>query len=269
MELIGFMQNADRKVIEYLPYSHQMKNLNQRRALFFNMYNFYMEKDLQFKKSEYLGSKDILSVFTKKIDSLLKACKKAKVRDTFKPDIASTKIIHAYQNGTTAITSKKPKLQVAKLIKLIHGQDACSLMMDLDDMFLNLVYERIKKVNRGSEVVLGEKEIIIYDPETNSSPTVVIPFYKSIQKQNMRENSIVVENINLAMDHLRGEKVRQIFLVFPKSDGFSKHMDLKFHNDIKLEDNEYRVKMIPYSFSFCIRNQKRRLTHGDRHILRK
>ena len=257
MELIGFMQDAKGKVIEYLPHSYQMKNLHQRRALFFHMYNFYMEKDLRFDKSEYLGSKDIMSVFTKKIDSLLKVCTNAKKDQNFQLDVVSTKIIHAYQNKTPMIVSKQPKLQVAKLIKLIHGQDACSLMMDLDDMFLNLVYERIKKVNRGSRVVLGVKEIIIYDPTPNTSPTVVIPFYKSIQQKDMREHEIVNENINLAMEHLRGEKIRQIFLVFPKSDGFSKHIDLKFHNNIKLEDDEYRVKMIPYSFSFCIRNQNK------------
>jgi len=256
MELVGFMQDAKGKVIEYLPHSYQMKNLEQKRALFFNMYNFYVEKDLRFKKSEYLGSKNIMSVFTKKIDSLLDIYEKAKNTKRFEVDAASSKIIYAYQNKTPIIFSKKPKLQVAKLIKLIYNHDGCSLMMDLDDMFLNLVYERIKKVNRGSRVVLGEKEIIIYDPTPNSSPTVVIPFYKSIKKEEIREHEIVNEKIKLAINHLKKGKIRQIFLVFPKSDGFSKHIELKFRNDIKLEDNEYRVKMIPYSFSFCIKNQK-------------
>lgn len=73
----------------------------------------------------------------------------------------------------------------------------------------------------------------------------------------MREYKIVNKNINLTIEHLKAGKIRQIFLVFPKSDGFSKHIDLKFHNEIKLGDDEYRVKMIPYSFSFCIKNQNK------------
>ncbi len=257
MKLLGFMQKEDGKVIEYLPLSSQMTNLYKRRALFFNMYNFYMEKDLRFTKCEYLGCKDIKSVFTTKIDHLLEQTSCADKKKKFQLDIASTKIIHAYQNGETVITAKKPKLKVAKLINLIYSQGACSLMLDLDDMFLNLVYERIKKVNRESRVVLGEKEIIIYDRNPNASPTLVIPFYKSIQKSNMKNDVTVTENINRAMEYLRADEIRQIFLVFPKSDQFSKHLDLKFHNDIKLEEDEYRVKMIPYSFSFCIRNQSK------------
>lgn len=257
MELVGFMQQVDKTVVEYLPHSEQMKNLDQRRAIFFNMYNFYMEKDLRFTKCEYLGCKDIKSVFTQKIDYLLKKSAYTKKSKNFKLDVAATKIIHAYQNNARAITSCKPKLKVAKLINLIYGRGECSLMLDLDDMFLNLVFERIKKVNRKSKVVLGDGEIIIYDPTPNASPTLIIPFYKTIHKHNMREDETVNQNINTAMNHLRANKIRQIFLVFPKSNGFSKHIDLKFHNDIKLEDNEYRVKMIPYSFSFCIRNQNK------------
>jgi hypothetical protein len=261
MEFTGFLQDKDDKVIEYLPHNEQMKSLDQRRALFFNMYNFYMEKDLRFTKDEYLGKSNILTVFKKKIEELLKPCYFTQRSRAFKIDIASTKIIHAYQKGSAITVLQNPKLKVAKLINLIYRQGSYSLLLDIDDMFLNLVYERIKKVNRESKVVLGDKEIIIYDKNPDASPTLVIPFYKSIQKSNMREDSTVNKNINLAMKHLKEEKILQIFLVFPKSIGFSKHIDLKFHNDIKLKDDQYRVKMIPYSFSFCIRNQtkKRRI----------
>ncbi len=258
MELVGFIQNRDDKVIEYLPASQQMKNIHQRRALFFNMYNFYMDEDLRFSKDEYIGKFNILSVFKKKIAKLLKESYFRKRFKNFKLDLASTQIIHAYQNGSATIVANNPKLTVAKLINLIYKQGSFSLMMDIDDMFLNLVYERIKKVNRESNVVMGDKEIIIYDKNPDASPTLVLPFYKSIQKENMREDSIVNKNINLAMQHIREENILQIFLVFPKSNGFSKHIDLKFHNDIKLKEDEYRVKMIPYSFSFCIKNQIKR-----------
>ena len=258
MELVGFIQNRDDKVIEYLPDSQQMKNIHQRRALFFNMYNFYMDEDLRFSKDEYLGKYNILTVFKKKIAKLLKESYFRKRSKNFKLDLASTKIIHAYQKGIAVTVTNNPKLKVARLINLIYKEGSFSLMMDIDDMFLNLVYERIKKVNRESKVVMGDKEIIIYDKNPDASPTLVLPFYKSIQKESMREDSTVNRNIHLAMEHLREEKILQIFLVFPKSSGFSKHIDLKFQNDIKLKEDEYRVKMIPYSFSFCIRNQTKR-----------
>jgi hypothetical protein len=258
MQLLGFIQNRDTKVIEYLPHSEQMKNLYQRRVLFFNMYNLYMEKDLRFTKDEYLGNDNILRVFKKKIEKLLKEAYFAQKSRTFKIDIASTKIIHAYQKGSSITILHNPKLKVAKLINLIYRQGSYSLLLDVDDMFLNLVYERIKKVNRENKVVLGDKEIIIYDENPEASPTLVIPFYKSLQKANIKEDSTVSKNINIAMKYLREGKILQIFLVFPKSNAFSKHMDIKFSNDIKLQEDEYRVKMIPYSFSFCIKNQTKK-----------
>jgi hypothetical protein len=257
VELVGFMQNIDGEIVEYLPRNQQMKNLYQQRVLFFNMYNFYMDLDLRFLKIEYIGAKNIFDVFDRKIKKLLKEIKIAKKNRFFKVDTASTKIINAYLSNSSIRVVEKPRLQVAKFITLIYKQGSYSLMMDVDDMFLNLVYERIKNVNKNRNVVLKNRSVIIYDKNKNASPTLVLPFYKSIQQQNMRDEEIVNTNIDLALEYLKEEKILQIFLVFPKSDGFSKHIDLKFSGYVKLKDDEYRVKMIPYSFSFCIKNQNK------------
>ena len=257
MCLVGFTQKSDGTVLEYLPKNEQMKNLHQRRGLFFSLYNFYVEKDLQFTKEEYIGFKDIKSVFETKINALLKSTYHDKKSKYFKIDIPSTKIINAYHDKRAILVNQAPKLQVAKLINLIYSEGSPSLMLNLDDMFLTLVYERIKKINHSCEVVMGEKEIYMIDPNPDVSPTLIIPFYKNITHESMREDSLVTSNITLAKNHLKANKIRQIFLIFPKSESFSKHLDLKFHGGVALHEDEYRVKMIPYSFSFCIKNQSK------------
>jgi len=227
-----------------------MKNLAQRRNLFFSMYNYYVEKDMRFLKEEYVGFKDIKSVFETKIDSLLK-------KDYTDADIASKNIMQAYHDNKSYIPSTKPNLPVAKLINFIYRQGSCSLMLDLDDMFLNLVYERIKIVNKTCDIVMGENEIIMYDKDPDVSPTLVIPIYKTIHNNSLKTDDTVTQNITIAREYLKSQKIRQIFLVFPKSDGFSKHIDLKFDDSVPITEDEYRVKMIPYSFSFCIKNQRK------------
>ncbi|MCH9814746.1 MAG: hypothetical protein K0U47_12480 [Epsilonproteobacteria bacterium] len=258
MQYVGFVQDNNGGVIEYLPQSEQMRSTKQNRLLFFNLFNFYVDKTLRFKKSEYIGYQDLKAVFTTKIDHILKQAHQNRPKDSFTLDLAGTKIIHAYLEKKSTLVLQSPTSNVAKLIQMIYKNGTYELMMDLDDMFLNLVYERIKKVNKKCKVELGINEIIIYDPDPLASPTVVIPSYKNIEKKTMRQDQTVNHNIDMAMDHLRSDKIRQVFLIFPKNNSFAKHVDLKFQNDIKLSEDEYRVKMIPYSFSFCIKNQKRR-----------
>lgn len=46
-----------------------------------------------------------------------------------------------------------------------------------------------------------------------------------------------------------------VYLVYPKREDFRKHIELKFP-ELALNEEEYRVKLIPYSFSFCLKNSK-------------
>lgn len=267
MQWVGFIQKQDGTVTEQLPKSDQMDNKFKRRALFFNLYNFYVERELRLEKEIYMRAATIKEAFDRKIQNMLRGCQRAK-KGSFQPDPATTQLIQAYCTNRPVVTSQAPRTPLGKIIQMISGHGGFGLMLDLDDMFLTLVYERIKKVNRGKKVVLGEKEIIIYDPDPRVSPTLVLPFYAPVAQESMQTNPQVTERIKRVKSCLDKGEIRQIFLVFPKSSAFAKHLEMKFADSVRLSDDEYRVKMIPYSFSFCIKNQKRSM-HGNRHILRK
>jgi len=147
--------------------------------------------------------------------------------------------------------------QAAKLIDLICNHKECKFLCDLDDMFLHLVYERVKLVNRKNKVLLFDKTIVIQDHRKGVSPTLLIPAYSKIDKNNLYHEPIISQHMQTVLSTLKETQIRQIYLVYPKHPEFKKHVSIKLLDKIPLSEEEYRVKVIPYSFSFCIKNQKK------------
>jgi hypothetical protein len=267
MQWIGFTVERDGSIKEHLPESEQMADKAQRRQLFFSLFNYYMPKELRFSKSEYTSVPHIKAAFDQKIEMELKQIAPAKKGD-FHFDLISTKLIHNYLQSTPQVVVGVPRSSVASLIQLISVSGRFSLMMDLEDMFLTLVFERIKKVNRDKKVLMHKNEIIMYDTRPDISPTLVLPFYTALKQESFFDSPEVTGRLEKAKACLRRGEIRQIFLVFPKSSSFKKHLEVKFADRVALGEDEYQVKMVPYSFSFCIKKEKRRLC-GNRYFLRK
>jgi len=120
-------------------------------------------------------------------------------------------------------------------------------------MFLHLVYERAKLVNKDAEVLLFEKSIVIRKKEKNLSPTLLIPSYAQVSKESIYGDDIVSKHLKTVLKTLKETEIRQIYLVYPKHDKFKKHLRIRLMDKVPLAEEEYRVKMIPYSFSFCTR----------------
>ena len=267
LEFIGF-EFLDGRYKEYLPSSEQVYLKEQKRALFVSMFNFYMPKELRFSKKEFNTKQTLLKNFTCKIKSLIPISftNKYKMIKNFNVDIVSTNIINNFLSFSTMekgrfltknfisnskVFNKTPNLLLAKWIELIFKNNQFQILFDLDDIFSNLVYERIKKVNRDKKVTCLQNGISIMGLNEDTTSTFVIPSFSSFDINKMHLN----EQIILAKEKLQEKKHNQIYFVYPKSDNFKKHIELKLP-ELSMSEDEYKVKLVPYSFSFCIKNIK-------------
>lgn len=217
MSRVGFVKRGD-FVIEHLPKNEQLSTQNEKRMMFFNLYNYYVEKDMRLSNKEIQNGANIYNIFENKISSL--------------------------------ITGSQTQLKFTQLIDL----NANELLFDMNDMFLHLVYERIKLVNKHNRVVLLDESIMIYDDTDRESSTLVVPNYIEIDTQGVkRGDARVSEDLKKAKEILGDSDIKQIYLVYPKHNGFTKHITVNFSDKTTTLDSEYRVKIIPYSFSFCTR----------------
>ncbi len=257
MKFVGFTKSQQGIYKEFLPYSEQLKTKKQQRAIFFHMFNTYVESELEFSKKEMLTSSTIEGVFRRKIINKIDiSCIKPFSIYTggkIVIDVSTSLLIYAYFTGKSLAfpLRKKPFMPVGKLIALICAKEGFSLLMDVEDMFLHLVYERIKKVNKYADILLYEKHIVIKDKREHVPDSLVMPQYRKINKEKLYEDVDFVKQMNTVQETLNNGEIHQIYLVYPKHPDFSKHINIKLTNQVKLCEDEYMVKVTPYSFSFC------------------
>ena len=242
--MVGFTLNKQQKVVEYLPRNEQFSTDKQKRKIFFNLYNYYVEKEMKLSNCEISHGSNIYEVFQNKIESLNKsACTLEKTS--------------SQKNCSVQGYKTRPYSLSQKFKNLIEAHGSSELLFDLDDMFLHLVYERAKKVNRQSKVVLFEKSILITDSRVDVSPTLLIPSYLKLEKGNIMSDPLIKEQMEEVCKALNETEIKQVYLVYPKHPKFTKHISVDLHDKVKLKDEEYRVKMIPYSFSFCAKTENK------------
>ena len=245
--MVGFRLDRKNKVVEYLPQNEQYSSLIKRRAIFFNLYNYYVEKEMRLTKNEIKNGANIYEVFQNKIKSLAHYTLAQPLLLNVKPSNFK------FTKGCNNEREKKLKLH-KKFSQLLSKKE---LLFDLDDMFLHLVYERAKKINSKATVHLLEKSILIIDPREEVSSTLLIPSYMKLEKENINSNLTVKTQIEEACKNINeSKKVKQVFLIYPKHPKFMKHINVNLHDKVKLREEEYRVKMIPYSFSFCTKSSR-------------
>ncbi len=266
-EFVGF-EFCEGRLREYLPTSEQADKKEQKRALFISMFNFYMPKELRLNKKEFNTKQTLLKIFTCKIESLMPISftHKHKMIKNFRVDVVSSNIINNFLSFShiakgrfltksftpnVKVYSKTPTLLLAKWIELIFRNNQFQMLFNLDDIFSNLVYERIKKVNRDKKVTCLHNGISILGVNGDSTSTFVIPSFSYFDTRKMH----VKKEVLLAKEELKERRHNQIYFVYPKSDDFKRHIELKLP-ELPMSEDEYKVKLVPYSFSFCIKNKK-------------
>ena len=262
MTIVGFEQKENGEIKEYLPYSEQLSDDREKRIMFFHLFNAYFGKEMKITKKDMLQGNNIYEVFRNKIEKML-----------FMPCILSSRppvkiisiAVKPSQSVNLFVRGGYKKVvdpcisieEVAKWIDMISDKGRYRFLADLDDMFLHLVYERAKMVNKENKVLLYEKNILIQNHRDDVPDTLLIPSYHMIDQDNLNKEPTVYKHMQTVFKTLNHTKIRQIYLVYPKHTMFKKHINVKMPHQISLREEEYRVKVIPYSFSFCARQRKR------------
>lgn len=267
LAITGFEFNG-KVYTEHLPKVDQAQGKQAQRAVFFSLFNFDMPKCLRFKESEINREKSLYENFLDKITSMLPVSFIAPYQKplSIKVDAISTSIIHSFSHYFTAqkakylfknqkelsytLFAKKPKLSIAKLINVIYKAGRCFLSIDLEGAFSNLVCERIKQANKDKKVTFTHDGISIED---ENQSTFVVTNFKNLDLENLYK----YQEIQIAKDKITNNTHQLVYIIYPKSADFHKHIEVKIPEINKNED-EYRVKLIPYSFSFCLKNTKGR-----------
>jgi len=267
LQYVGFTQDLHHGYKEILPYSEQLKTKQQQRTIFFYMFNTYMDKALQFSKMEIDASVSIAETFRQKILSYIDiSCIRPYTTyhgGKLHIDISTSLLIYAYftHKNISFPLQKRPFMLVGKFIELIYAKEGLSLLMDVEDMFLHLVYERLKRVNRYADILLYEKHIVIKDRRPHVADSLIIPQYKRLDNENLYNDIDFVAQMNNVQKRLIDGEIQQIYLVYPKHPRFKKHINIKLPNQTKHDPNKYMVKVTPYSFSFCDKSKRKKQIH--------
>ncbi len=264
VNMVGFRVDNQNRVIEFLPKNEQFNSEKKRRAIFFNLYNYYVDKEIRLTKNEIKNGANIYEVFHNKIKSLACCTLGGPVLVNLN---FHTKKINFHQGCNKQERILKLRKRFENLIKFNNNSE---LFLDLDDMFLHLVYERAKKVNPKATVLLLEKSIIIVDSRADVSSTLLIPSYLKLEKESINSNLIIKEQMDEVCKTLNeAQKIKQVYLIYPKHPKFMRHINVDLHDKVRLREEEYRVKMIPYSFSFCTKDTRSKQNNsktGDRNV---
>jgi len=129
---------------------------------------------------------------------------------------------------------------------------------DNQENFFNFVYEKIAR-DKKNRYVTKNCDSIDIEP-FDSSPVRVIPIHKEIDIKNLQ----ITYEIQRAKEIIVNNNIPQIYLVYPKHDNFTKHIQVKLQ-ELDTCSEEYIIKVIPYSLNSILRTKRR--CNGNSNIL--
>jgi len=214
---IGFM-NTKKGTAEILPKAFGLRCVADRRRLVLEMANSYLPEAARFN-----------------------ALDKAACSAFDLPALCGRKLLELSE----AEGSMEPLRRFSALFS--HG-GRFELRLNLDDAFLRLVHRRIL-LKQPAETVTMHRDHIAID---NGTRTLIRPVWKHTGAgDGIQHRHLIREGIQRfkATDH------DQLYLVYPKNDGFTRHIPVR--NTGGDAGTDRMLKLIPYSFSFCSRSQKK------------
>ncbi|MEA3522791.1 MAG: hypothetical protein U9R50_07430 [Campylobacterota bacterium] len=261
MRKIGFVKYKD-TVKEIMPKSYQVsEKLNQRR-MFFAMINEYLHKDVRIPlDNAKLFENTILNIFLSKILSNFQIYR-------LRPE-RSQRVVKVFPYESQLFQQffkqcTRPKARylarnwefdqdfrvlmgfthpIADLISMLFNGKEVSMMLDLDALFAQTIYKRIKK-EPGKQVHLNTPYIHINE---GGRRTRIYPRWKQVDSKNISKHA---KHIDEGFKQLCADGVDAFYLVYPKTDNFKRHIRIQ-------QDDEHEIKMIPYSFTFTNRKERK------------
>ncbi len=261
MPKIGFAKYK-KTTKEVLPKTYKVNEITCQRQMFCSMINQYLSTQSKIDTSNiHIYKNSLLHIFEDKIMSFFQFYK-------FKPEVAQ-KVTKIYTYESLLINqyfkqSKNFKMRyisrnilfnqnfellygyshpATDLIQLIFNGKDIEMMLDLNELFTRTVYSRIKKeINK--TITLDMPYIHI---NQHGVTTRLHPQWKRINPKELNNRK---KEIDKSFENLDKEEIDQCYLVYPKTDKFKHHITLK-------DESSKQIKMVPYSFTFINRKEKR------------
>lgn len=260
MRKIGFTKLND-DVKEVLPKSYQIESRAERRQMFLTMLNAKLSKKARFDVRDTVQfHHNLLEIFAQKVFSffpmyrLRPQAQQRIVRILKEESLLFTQFFKQHRHPKARYFTRGNRFDphfrakqhydhpAAELITMIFNGKEVELMLDLDVLFTEVVYNRMKDNDQNSTVTLDVPYIHV---DANGRKTRIYPRWKRIRPDDLTRHAMQIDE---GFDHLK--KVDQCYLVYPKTDGFRRHIVLK-------NAQKEQIKMIPYSFTFCNKGRRR------------
>lgn len=230
---------------EFLPSFDLFNSVERQRLMFLKFYNMKVPCKERFTKEELslVKYETIFSIFRKKIFSLLP--KKSSYSKIFNADVYKTNLINNFLKNTNTQVSyiKLNDLEniglAIKLIENFEGEDF-RFFLNGKDVFQRFVSKKIKDFKVDRKVKILDDEITIYPEGKNI--TKVYPYWQFLDKDNLQG---ITSHINRAINCIKTNECKQVYLVYPRHENFDKHISIKVEG-LEIYEN-YSIKLIPYS----------------------
>ena len=242
---------------ETLPSFDKFKSNTNKRLMFLNLFNQNQECKNKFTKNDFYYCKKLtlFELFLKKISFNLQCF--SVYPKAVKIDIQKTLLINKFFNK---LKERNINLNFSKYS--IFTKNYCnfytsiyfmetliendfSLYLDAEKSFKKFVSNKIIKQQLDREVKIYDDSIdLIYKEKILK--TKIFTFWEFINSNNLDINSHIKKAIN-CINHT---DFKQVYLVYPKSDNFNRHIKVQCSDMI---NDEYEIKLIPYSLRSILR----------------
>ncbi len=109
------------------------------------------------------------------------------------------------------------------------------------DLFSHYVYKRVKRQNPDKTIQKMDDCIVIAEKSSHES----LHLYPTWKTVGTNVQSDVYDDVNLAIERLDSKECKHIYLLFPKSEHFRKHISIKVPH-LEEQGVEYTLKLVPY-----------------------
>ncbi|MBN2896812.1 MAG: hypothetical protein JXK05_13070 [Campylobacterales bacterium] len=260
MRKIGFASSKS-KTLEIMPKSYQVEGLCERRRMFFAMFNDFLPPSMQIPlKDRTLFRKDIRTILHERIMGgfVLKVPRIERAQRVVCIYAAETPLLMQYFKQCTTPRERylardwefEREFSVltgyahpaAEVVALMFDGREVALMCDLDTLFAQTVYRRIPR-QKNTKVSFDAPYIHV---DEEGRRTRLYPRWRQVDPKNIAQRK---PHLEAAFEQLEKEPIDALYLVYPKSERFTRHITVQ-------KSPSLEVKMIPYSFTFANRKEK-------------
>ncbi len=236
-EIFGFDANGS----EIAPEALQDYDAASRARAMLALYNFNVNASYRISPKYLQGEIQFRAAFLNFIASELGRGARKIYR--FKPAVkfcaADNAIVFSYLRGMPLpIFAAKPVYKLTRAIVSLRS----GLLLNGDDAFRNFVFCKIALRNAGAQLQLvGKSGELIVVRKSGFSLGVVTSF-----KKIFPQNSAIYDNdIKKALELCRGANIDAVYLVYPKNENFTRHIEIKS----EFFKGNFIMKLVPYKLT--------------------